>query len=152
MAVTNRGAKRINYGFFPAQNIPTNFYIALVTSAVAPTRATNTFSELTEIANGQGYTTGGYSITRNTTDFDSQTEDDSGNTFTLKLKDIVWTASGGSLPASGSGASYAVMLDDNVTIANRDVLQYWSLGSAISVSSGQTITLVDLTIQSAQSA
>ena len=140
------------HAFFAAQNQPTNFYIALITSAVAPTRAINTFSELTEIANGQGYTTGGYSLTRNTTDFDTMTEDDGANTATIMIKNVVWTASGGTLPASGSGASYAVILDDNVTIASREVLAYWSLGGAISVSSGQSLTLTDLALQATQSA
>jgi hypothetical protein len=142
----------MEHAFFAAQSQPTNFYIALITATTAPTRAINTFSELTEIANGQGYTTGGYSLTRNTTDFDTMTEDDSGNTATIYIKNVVWTASGGTLPASGLGASYAVMLDDNVTIASREVLAYWSLGSAISVSSGQSLTLTDLAIQATQSA
>jgi hypothetical protein len=120
---------------------PTNFYIALVTSAVAPVADTNVKSELTEIANGNGYVTGGISLTRNSTDFDVLTEDDTNDRALVQLKDIVWTASGGPIPASGGGARYAILSDDNVTQGSREVYVYWDLVSDRTVSSGQTLTL-----------
>lgn len=126
---------------FRAQTIPTNFYLALVTSAAAPTADINTKSELTEIANGNGYTTGGTSLTKNSTDFDVLTEDDSNDRGLIQIKDIVWTASGGSLPASGNGARYAVLTDDNATQGSREILAYFDLSSDRSVSTGQTLTL-----------
>jgi hypothetical protein len=121
--------------------LPTNYYVALVTSAVAPAADTNTLSELTEIAAGNGYTTGGYQLTPNSTDFDVSTEDDTNDRGYIQLKDITWTASGGSIPASGSGARYAVLTDDNVTVGSRKVLLYWDLGADRSVSNGQSLTL-----------
>src|SRR3990172_4266519 len=120
---------------------PTNFYIALVTSAVAPVADTNVKSELTEIANGNGYTTGGTSLTRNSTDFDVLTEDDGNDRALVQLKDIVWTASGGPIPASGGGARYAILTDDNATQGSREVYVYWDLVSDRTVSVGQTLTL-----------
>lgn len=138
---TNRGKYLLLQGVFRNTGLPTNFYVALVTSATAPTQDTNTLSELTEIANGNGYTTGGYQLTKNATDFDVLTEDDSGDVGLVQIKDIVWTASGGSLPASGGGARYAVLLDDNATVGSRQVLAYWDLTSDRSVSVGQTLTL-----------
>ena len=63
MALTNRGKYNFLAWLFRGVTPPTNFYVALVTSATAPTADTNTFSELTEIAAGNGYTTGGYSLT-----------------------------------------------------------------------------------------
>ena len=122
---------------------PTNLYVALVTSAVAPVADTNTLGELTQIAVGNGNTTGGYSLLRNATDFDVWTEDDVNDRGLIQIKDVVWTASGGPLPASGSGARYAVLTDDNVTIASREVYHYFDLVSDRSVSSGQTLTLQD---------
>lgn len=141
MGLTNKGKARVLNGFFRNTSVPTNLYVALITSAVAPTVDTNTFGELTEIANGNGYTTGGFSLSRNATDFDSLVENDTDDRAELQIKDIVWTASGGTLPASGGGARYAVLLDDNATIADREVLAWWDLSSDRSVSSGQTLTL-----------
>ena len=147
MGMTNKGKYRLLGWAFRGDTIPTNFYVALVTSAVAPTEDTNTFTELTEIADTQGYTTGGYQLTPGSTDFDVHTEDDSGDRGLVQIKDIVWTASGGSIPASGDGARYAVLLDDNATVANREVLAYWDLTSDRSVSDGQTLTLQNCEIR-----
>jgi hypothetical protein len=141
---------RLKYNFlnwiFRAQTVPTNFYIALVTSATAPTQDTNTLSQLTEIAAGNGYTTGGYQLAKNATDFDTLTEDDALDKGIIKIKDVTWTASGGNIPASGNGARYAVLTDDNGTVGSREVLGYWSLTSDRTVSSGQNLTLQDLEI------
>jgi len=122
---------------------PTVFYLALCTSAVAPTADTNTFSDLTEIAGGNGYTAGGISVARNATDFDVLTEDDTNDRALVQIKNEVWTASGGPIPASGNGARWAILTDDNVTQGSRIVNFYWDLVSDRSVSSGQTLTLID---------
>lgn len=147
---TNKGKWR-NLLFVFNNTIPTNFYLALVTSAVAPGPDINTFGELTEIAAGNGYTTGGFQLTPNATDFDVAAEDDANNRGTIQIKDIVWTASGGSIPASGDGARYAVLLDDNVTIADREVLHFWDLTSNKAVSDGQNLTLEDCELRNKES-
>ena len=144
MSWTNKGKSHILGVTFRNATEKTNYYIALVTSATAPTADTNTLSQLTEIANGNGYTTGGYQLTPNTTDFDTLTEDDSGDKGLVQIKDVAWTASGGTLPGSGSGARYAVLIDDNATVGSREVYAWWDLSSDRSVSSGQTLTLQNL--------
>lgn len=126
-----------------AETIPTNFYVALVTSATAPTADINTLSELTEITAGNGYTSGGYSLTPGGTDFDVWTEDDANDRGLVQIKDITWTASGGPIPLSGNGARYAVLTDDNVTVGSREIYAYWDLTSDRSVSDGQDLTLQD---------
>ena len=141
---TNKGKANVLDIVFRGATPPTNFYIALVTSATAPTADTNTLSQLTQIATGNGYTDGGYSLSRNSTDFDSLVENDTDDRSELQAKDVVWTASGGSIPASGDGARYAVLTDDNGTVGNREVWKYWSLGSDRSVGDGGTLTLEDL--------
>lgn len=141
---TNKGKAHVLGVTFRGVTPPTNYYVALVTSATAPTADTNTLSQLTEIANGNGYTTGGYQLSRNSTDFDTLTEDDTGDEGLVQIKDVVWTASGGTLPGSGNGARYAVLLDDNGTVGSREVYAWWDLSSDQSVSSGQTLTLQDL--------
>jgi len=139
---TNKGKLMLLSVAFDSEAVQTNYYIALVTSAVAPTADTNTFTELTEIADTQGYTTGG-KILAPGTDFDAPTEDDTDDRGTIQIVDQVWTASGGTLPASGDGARYAVLLDDNATVASREVYAYWDLVSDRSVSDGQALTLTD---------
>lgn len=139
--ITNRGRFWILQQVFQNTTEPTNLYVALVTSATAPTVDTNTFSQLTEIAANNGYTAGGIALTRNDTDFDVLTEDDSGDLAFVQIRDLVWTASGGPLPASGNGGRYAVLTDDNATAGSRIVIAWWDLGSDRSVSDGQPLTL-----------
>jgi len=144
---TNRGKFSVLGYALRGVSIPTTFYVALFTSAAAPGPDTNTKSELTEIANGNGYTTGGIAVNNDSTDFDTQTEDDSNDRGLVQIKDLVWTATGGSLPASGSGARYACLTDDNATQGSRIILFYWDLGADYSVSVGQTLTLQNLEIR-----
>jgi len=142
-AITNKLKYKILGWVFRATSLPTNFYAALTTSAVAVVADTNTKTELTEIANGNGYTTGGISLTKGATDFDVWTEDDTNDRGLIQLKDIVWTASGGPIPASGGGAREMVLTDDNATQANREIYCGWDLVSDRSVSSGQSLTIQD---------
>lgn len=138
---TNRFKFKMFDWVFRGTALPTNFYVALFTSAVAPVASTNTKSELTEIANGNGYTTGGIQLTKNSTDFDVLTEDDTNNRALIQIKDLVWTASGGPIPASGNGARYASLTDDNATQGSREIYTGWDLTADRSVSVGQTLTL-----------
>jgi len=138
---TNKGKYRTIEGYLRAVATPTNLYIALVTSSPVPGPDTNTLGELTEIAAGNGYAAGGYQLTPGATDFDVLTEDDTNDRALIQVKDVVWTAAGGPIPASGNGARYAVLTDDNVTVGSREVLAYWDLTSDRQVSDGQTLTL-----------
>ena len=123
----------------------------MVTSATAPTADTNTLSELTQIAAGDGYTAGGYQLSRNSTDWDVWTEDDANDRGLIQLKDITWTASGGPIPSSGNGARYAVLTDDNATVGSREVYFYWDLTADRSVSDSQDLTLQNCELQLNQS-
>jgi hypothetical protein len=125
---------------------PTAMYLALVTSATAPTVDTNTKSELTEVANGAGYTTGGISLTRNSTNF-PVVEDDTNDWMNLDIPDQSWTASGGSIPASGGQARWAILTDDNATQGSREVWYWWDLTSDRTVSDTQVLSLVNLIIR-----
>ena len=145
--ITNKGKYKMLGWVFRAETIPTNFYIALATSAATPDADTNTLGQLTEIADTNGYTTGGYQLTRNSTDFPDWTETDASDLATLLLKDIVWTASGGPIPASGNGARWAVLTDDNVTVGSREIYAWYDLVSDRTVSNGQTLTLADITLK-----
>jgi galactitol-specific phosphotransferase system IIC component len=81
---------------------------------------------ITEVANGNGYTTGGNAATVTSA---SQT----GGTFKLVLASpSVWTASG-----AGFTFQYAV-LTDTTTGTN---VAYWDYGSSQAVASGETVTV-----------
>lgn len=81
---------------------------------------------ITEVANGNGYTTGGNAATTT-----SATQ--SGGTYKLVLASpAVWTASG-----AGFSFRYAVLVD-STTSTN---VGYWDYGSSQTVASGETVTV-----------
>ena len=124
-------------------------FLALITSAVTPSATILTFGELTEIAAGNGYTSGGDVITRDGSDLTvwDNSSDTAGSYGRIQLKNFVWTASGGNLPSSGSGASFAVLLDDNATVSSRQVYAWFDLSEARTIGSGAKLTLVDIEIR-----
>ena len=82
----------------------------------------------TEVANGNGYTTGGNSVT-----VSSSTQ--SGGVFKLVLIDpAVWTA-------SGAGFSFRYAILTNTTTGTN--IAYWDYGSSQAVAAAETVT-VDL--------
>jgi hypothetical protein len=92
--------------FFNATNLLSanvaNFKLALVTSAWTPNNATNeVWADVSgnEIANGNGYTTGGGALTGVVLSQTTGTVKFTSNAF-------VWTASGGSIPAWRRGVVY----------------------------------------------
>jgi hypothetical protein len=143
---TNKGKARVLEIALANGAEPTSLYLALVTSAVAPSPDTNVFSSLTEITAGSGYVSGGIALTRNGTNF-PVVENDTDDRGDIDIPDQAWTASGGAIPASGAGARWAVLTDDNATIANREVWYWFDLSSDRSVSDTQTITLQNLLIR-----
>ena len=108
----------------------------------APGPNTNVLSDLQEIGTGNGYSAGGEAVERGiTTGFDNLTEDDTNNQGYLQLQNVEWTASGGSIPATGDGIRYPVLVDDAA-----NVLCFWDLGTYDSISSGQKFTIQDAEI------
>lgn len=135
-------------GWFRGVNVPTTFYVGLATATITPTVDTNTLSQLSEIAAGDGYTAGGIAVARSAVAWDVLTEDDTLDKALVQAADIVWTPSGGPIPASGLAATYALLLDDNATVGSRDVLAYATLvPGPVSASDGQPITLQNLEFQ-----
>ncbi len=144
---TNRGAFNVLGERFRGVALPTNFYVILFTDATAPGPDTNLVSDHTQIATGNGYVDGGFTLALNTTDFDVLTEDDGADVAYCQVKDVIWTASGGSIPASGGGARYAGLTDHNATVTLREVEQWWDLVSPRTVTDTQTLTLQDCEIR-----
>ena len=95
----------------------------------APTAANAVKADITEIANGNGYTTGGNTAAMTTS---GQT----GGTYTLVLGDpATWTAAGGSL----GPFRYAVLYND--TAANKELIGFWDYGSSITLAAGESFAV-----------
>lgn len=93
----------------------------------APVVATDAgVADITQVANGGGYTTGGEDTQNDSTR--------SGGTVTETAVDIVWTGTTGFGPFT-----YVVRYDD--THASDQLINYWSYGSSISVGASETFTL-----------
>ena len=110
-------------------------------SSTTPGPTTNTISELTEIASGNGYSTGGLTLSGGTSDFVIQ-EDDLNNCAIVTIKDCVWTAVNGSIPTSGDPIRYVVLVD-----SLNNVLTYWDLLNTVTVPAGKTLTVTGFTIK-----
>jgi len=124
--------------------LTTSFKAVLCTSAQAPTVDTNTLSQLTEVANGNGYTTGGLTVEKSATGFDSITQDDAGDKAVALIKDLSWTASG-----AGITARYLVLTDDNATEGDRNVFAWWELadGADTVIPAGQALLIKDTPLE-----
>src|SRR4030042_3258037 len=139
--ITNRGALRFVEmalrNTYNSTTAPTNFYLALVTSAAAPTVDTNLMSELTEIAAGNGYTTGGVAFARSAAGWPTLDESDVSDFGLATAVDAIWIATAGALPPSGSGARYAVLTHDAGVVSAREVLGWVDLVSDWTTANGE---------------
>lgn len=99
--------------------------IALTNSA--PIASNTVLANITQIANGNGYTTGGAAVTITAS---SQTS----GTYKLVGDDVVFTATGSMGPFR-----YAVLYNDTAT--NDELIGYVDYGSSITLASGETFTI-----------
>jgi hypothetical protein len=94
----------------------------------APSKASNTvYTDLTEIAAGNGYATGGVTATITSS---SQTA----GVYTLILSAITWTAAGGDIAAN----RYAVLYND--TAAAKNLIACADFGVSAVIASGNSET------------
>lgn len=92
-----------------------------------PVNTNTQLSNITQIANGNGYTTGGSTATQSSS---AQTS----GTYKLVLGDVVFTASGTMGPFE-----WAVLYNDTAT--NDELIGYWDYGAAVTLQSGETFTV-----------
>lgn len=104
--------------------------LKIVLSNVAPIATNTVLANITQIAGGNGYTTGGATVTITAS---IQTS----GTYKLTGNDVIFTASGGSI----GPFRYAVIYND--TAANDELIGYWDRGSSTSIASSESVT-VDL--------
>lgn len=102
------------------------FKVALTNTAPV---ATNTvLADITQIAAGNGYTTGG-----NTTTI---TVSETGGTTTVQGTEVVFTATG-----AMAAFRYAVLYNDTATSPADALIGWFDYGSALSLTSGETFTV-----------
>ena len=120
MATYNKFTPAIE-NLFEGINSGTDSWVIKLATAVDAAAGT-----ITEVANGNGYTTGGNAAT-------TSTSAQSGGTFKLVLSSpTAWTASG-----AGFTFRYAVLVD-STTSTN---VGYWDYGSSQAVAAGETVTV-----------
>jgi len=93
-----------------------------------PTASNSVLADITQIAAGNGYTTGG---TQATISSSAQT----GGTYKLVLNDVVFTASGGAMATF----RYVVLYDD--TAASDELIGWYDYGSAVTLNATETFTV-----------
>lgn len=145
---TDRGMYRLAKHVFHGDALPATFRLALCTNDTPPTVATVTLGTLSQIPAGNGYTNGGVSVSLNSTDFDSITEDGSLHQIRTQFKDFTLvTASGGDVPASGNAIRWVVLTDVNATVNDREVWAAWKLPAGVTVPSGQPLVAQNLELR-----
>ena len=103
-----------------------NDTLKVALSNSAPAATNSQLSAITQIANGNGYTTGGTAVTLTSSA-------QSSGTYKLILDPVTFTASGGSLVFQ-----YAVLYND--TAPNDELIGYYDLG-ATTLTAGQSLQL-----------
>ena len=92
-----------------------------------PVNTNSVLANITQIANGNGYTTGG---TATTISSSAQTT----GTYKLVITDVVFTATGSMGPFQ-----YAVLYDDTAT--NDELIGWWDYGSPVTLAAADTFTV-----------
>lgn len=101
--------------------------LKVVLTNSAPVATNTQLSNITQIANGNGYTTGGTTAALTSS---SQTS----GLYKLVLADVVFTATGSMGPFR-----YAVLYNDTAT--NDELIGWWDYGSSITLATGETFTV-----------
>jgi hypothetical protein len=101
--------------------------LKIVLTNSAPVATNTVLANITQIANGNGYTTGGTQAT-----ISSSTH--STGTYKLVLADVTFTATGAVGPFR-----YAVLYNDTAT--NDELIGWWDYGSSITLANGDTFTV-----------
>jgi hypothetical protein len=103
--------------------------LKVVLTNTAPTAANALLANLTEISNGNGYTTGGSAASLTSSAQAS-------GTYKLVLGDVTWTASGGTI----GPFRYTDLYNDGTTVLTNPLIAWWDYGSAVTLQIGETFT------------
>jgi hypothetical protein len=105
------------------------FKVALVKNTDTPVATDTELSQITQVDNGNGYTTGGVTTTI--------TISETSGTTTVSGTQLQWTGS-----STGFGPfRYAVLYNDSTTSPTDALIAWFDYGSEITVGAGETFTL-----------
>jgi hypothetical protein len=104
--------------------------LKIVLTDTAPVATNTVRANLTEVSNGNGYTTGGVAAA-------VSSSSQSSGTYKLVLADTTITASGGSI----GPFRYLVLVDDTPTSPADPLIGWWDYGSSITLADGESITI-----------
>lgn len=102
--------------------------LKVVLSNVLPLATNNVLANITQIANGNGYVTGGLTVTQTSS---SQV----GGIYKLVVADGTWVATGGSI----GPFQYVAMYND--TAINDDLIGWWNYGTPLTITVGNSFTV-----------
>jgi hypothetical protein len=98
-------------------------------SNTAPTASNVELSDITQIAGGGGYTTGGNTTTISVAE--------TSGTTTVSGTEVVWTGTTGGMAAF----RYAVLYNDTATSPSKPLVGWFDYGSSLTVLDGDTFTV-----------
>ena len=104
--------------------------LKVVLTNSAPVATNTQLSDITQIASGNGYTTGGTQATQVSS---AQTS----GTYKLVLNDVTFTASGGSIATF----RYVVLYNDTPTSPSKPLIGWYDYGTTLSITSGNSFTV-----------
>ena len=110
--------------------------IALVASGSAPVATNTVLANLTQIATGNGYNAGGTAASITSSGHTT-------GTYKLVLGDVVFTASGGTIPSNSPTTEirYAALYNDTSTAPADPLIGWWDYGSAVTLADTETFTV-----------
>lgn len=104
--------------------------LKLALSNTAPSASNSVLADITQISAGNGYTSGGATVTVTSS---SQTS----GTYSLVIGNVTFTASGGDIAAS----RYFILYSDTPTSPADPLICWWDQGDSTTITSGSTKTL-----------
>jgi len=102
--------------------------LKVVLSNTAPTAANTVLADIIQIANGNGYTTGGTSATQ-------VSSSQAAGVYKLVLNDVTFTASGGSI------ATFQYCVLYNNTATNDELIGYYDYGAPVIITVGNAFVV-----------
>lgn len=104
--------------------------LKILLTLTAPVATNSVKADLTEIAGGNGYTSGGTTLT--TFDFEQTS-----GTAKLTADDVVFTASGGAI----ANFRYPVLYNDTPSSPADPLIEFWDYGSTVTLADTETFTV-----------
>lgn len=107
--------------------------LKLILSNTAPSASNAVYADITEIASGNGYTTGGTAVT-------VTTSSQSSGTYTLAANQVTWT----STTADMAAFRYVVLYNTTPTTPLKPLIGWWDYGSSLTLhgANGDTFTVL----------